>query len=140
MENKCKYCGVDLPHFYMTICNECMEKNRFDRARKINVKDYNGAVYEVITDSIFESIDDMRECYESEGIDLPKYVYACETIKFGLDMTYIVEDELLNYHFEDAKDFIDYDTLEDLQKIVDEWTQQQNITTYEADFSTVVIL
>lgn len=139
LKYKCK-CGKERP-YYMMICDECSEKLRFEKAKKINIEDYEGSfVYDIQTDEYFQDIDDLEEHYESENMELPDYVYGCEAIEFSLDMSSIVRNELNDNHFEGAEERIDVESLKSLQNIVDAWTSSQGITSYERDYSLVLLL
>lgn len=126
---------------YRTLCDECIEKNRFQKANKINIKNYqDNFIYDIKTEKYFQDIDDMEEYYEDEEMKLPDYVYGCIGIEFSLDMYGIVENELLDNHFEDAFDYVDMESLKKLQKIVDEWTKSQGIVSYEVDYNLAILL
>lgn len=136
---KCK-CGTEIS-VYRIMCDKCAEKFRFEKAKKISIRDYEyDFVYDSKTERYFEEIDILKEYYETKNIELPKYVYACFPIEFSLDMHAIVKDELLESHFEDAFDFVDKESLEELQKTVDTWTESQGIVSYERDWGTVILL
>lgn len=138
-EFKCK-CGNKRLE-YRTLCDGCLEKSRFEKAKKINIKDYqDNFIYDINTERYFQDIDDLEEYYEDEEMELPDYVYGCVAIEFNLDMYGIVQDELLDNHFEDAYDFVDMDSLNNLQKIVDEWTKAQGIVSYEKDYNLAILL
>lgn len=111
------------------------------KVNKISISDYKyDFIYDDKTERYFPEIDILKEYYEMKGLELPKYVYGCTPIKFSLDMHGIVRDELLENHFEDAFDFIDMDSLKELQHRVDEWTESQGIVSYEQDCNTVILL
>lgn len=133
-------CGAERPS-YRYLCDECFEKTRFQKAKKINIEDYEqNFIYDIETDRYFQDIDDLEEYYEAENMELPDYVYGCIAIEFSLDMYSIVSDELNDNHFEDAIDCIDMKSLESLQKMVDEWTKSQGIRSYERDYSLALLL
>lgn len=120
---------------------DMLEKKYFKEATKINIKDYEyDFIYDYNLDKYFEEIDVMKEYYESMNMEMPKYVYGCFPIKFNLDMYGIVRDELLENHHEGACDFVDKESLEKLQEIVDTWTKSQGIVSYERDYNTVILL
>lgn len=117
------------------------EMLRFEKAEKINIKDYKGNyIYDSQTEEYFGDIDELEEYYEAEGMVLPEYVYGCEAIKFSLDMYKIVEDELEDNHYEDAMSHIDMDSLKELQKTIDKWTESQGIVSYEKDYNLALLL
>lgn len=136
--NKCK-CGTEIP-YYRTLCDECSEKENFKKAEKIKFKDYDyDIIFNQCTDE-FCTIDEFYEYYEENDTKPPSYVYACIPIRFSLDMYDVVENELEQNHYEGAFDNINLDTLKDLQQVVSKWTEKQDITSWEQDYNTVILL
>ena len=135
---KCK-CGKQISS-YRTICYECAEKIRFAKAKKIKAKDYKyDWVYDIETEEYFK-IDELEEYYEENEKILPKYVYGCIPIKFSLDMYSIVENELQDNHYENAFLDINLEQLKKIQETVNEWTEFQNIVSWEQDNNLVILL
>ena len=133
-------CGKHYISIYAPMCGECREKQRFEEAEKIKPKDYK---YDVIYDPKSEDcymLDELEEHYEEIEEPLPDYVYGCIPTRFGLDMHSIVENELQNNHYEGAFSDIDSKQLEKIQEIVDKWTEEQDITSWEQDCKTVILL
>lgn len=139
MLQNCPKCGNIMP-YYRTLCTECSEKERFKKANKIQFKDYKyNIIYDQYCDEFFD-IDEFYEHYEDNNSKLSNYVYACIPIRFNLDMYSVVENELEQNHYEGAFDNINLETLKDLQQMVNKWTEEQNITSWEQDGNTVIIV
>ncbi|MCC0671410.1 MULTISPECIES: hypothetical protein [unclassified Clostridioides] len=124
-----------------TIYDEHSEKSKFEKAKKINIENYeHDFLYDIKTERYFEEIDILKEYYENEEMDLPNYVYGCIPIKFKLNMYEIVKDELEDNHYEDAINHVDKDSLKSLQEVVDKWTESQGIVSYVQDDDTIILL
>ena len=117
-----------------------MKKERFEKAEKIKPKDYKYDIVYNQEDEEYYTFDELEEHYEEIEEPLPDYVYGCIPIRFGLDMHSIVENELQDNHYEDAFLDIDSEQLRKIQEIVDKWTEKQNITSWEQDCKTVILL
>lgn len=136
---KCK-CGGSYISIYESMCSECAEKRRFEKAKKIKPKDYK---YDIVYDpksKEYYSFDELEEYYEENETPLPEYVYGCKHIDFSLDMYTIIENELEYKHYEGAFQDINNEEINRLQKFVDEWTKAQNIGSWEQDCNVVIIL
>ena len=119
-------------------CTECKEKDRFRKAKKVSLEDYEEEdIYDNIRDEYYP-VDVLSETYESE--QPPKYVYGCEPIKLSLDMANIVENECDDNHFEDAFSCIDSGSIREIQDMVDIWCKKEGVTSYAIDWDTVVLL
>nr|WP_312985404.1 hypothetical protein [Clostridioides sp.] len=119
-------------------CAECKEKNRFRKAKKVSLKDYEEEyIYDNIRDEYYPS-DELSEQYESDQV--PKYVYGCDPIRLSLDMYSIVENECVDNHFEDAFSCIDSGAIRELQEMVDKWCKEEGVSSCHVDWNTVVLL
>jgi hypothetical protein len=119
-------------------CAECKENDRFDRAKKINLKDYEeDYLYDHMKDEYY-AVDEISEQYESNQV--PRYVYGCDPIRLFLDIYSIVESECVDNHFEDAFACIDSGAIRELQEMVDKWCKEEGVTSYHVDWNTVVLL
>ena len=136
----CK-CGAKIPS-YKTMCDKCAEEIKFKKANKINLENYKyDCLYDHNIDEYFSDIDELNDFYdENKDLKYPRYVYGCKPIRFKLDMYSIVENELICNHSEGAFDYITSSELNKIQEIVDEWTEKQDITSWEIDNRTIILL
>ena len=135
---KCK-CGAEIESDSVW-CDECLNKIIFDKADKIRFKDYKlDMIYDWKTGKYF-NIDELYEHYEEHKLELPRYVYGYKAVKFKLDMYSFVENELEVKHYDGAFRDIDEASLNELQEIVDKWTDSQKIISYRQDHNMVVLL
>ena len=108
---------------------------------RIKEEDYKyDYVYDNNLERYFDEISVMKEYYKEHNMPLPKYVFGCYPIEFSLDMYNIVKNELEDNHYEDAFDHIDSESLNSLQKLVDNWTKEQGVVSYDIDYETVILI
>jgi len=142
-------CGAIIKRKHYTICQACSDKREsekeakaFEAAEKIKLKDYKGEfVYHddfsndgyVNTDG---GIDD--ELCDRKPEDRPKYVWACNSCPTPTpDADDVMYHILENFH-EDARDSLD---MNELQKLLDEWTAKQpKILGYEMTYKKAILL
>jgi hypothetical protein len=142
----CDICGKPL-QWAVNICQECIEKGRFDKAEKVDLKDWDGPVFTEAVDNYdgmgyFEDVGEFVEfCKESysdaEIEDLPAYVWACETVKHKLCIDNALESMLDEAH-EDA-----YEQLNDVKQLEDyvaQWNAKQTVESWYPDYKKVVLL
>lgn len=138
MKTKHCECGKEIL-IHRARCDECAEKIRFDKAKKISWAEYiDGFIYDQNTEKYFEYIGDMEDYYGDEDLDMPSYIYACIKVPFAIDMEDVVENTCNYEHYEDA--YQDIDKLDELKKFVDDWCKEQKVVTYYQDSSTVILL
>lgn len=114
----------------------------FDKATKINAKDYTGWVVwqgHGDNDGYFKSVDAVIEYCADNEINGPKCVWACAPEHLHINAEAILEDAL-EEHFEDAGDSITTTEVERLQTFLDEWTKAQGIVSWHEDRTRAVML
>lgn len=138
MEIKYCECGKEIL-IHRVRCDECAEKIRFDKAKKISWVEYvDKGIYDHNTEKYFEHIDDMEEHYEYEELEMPSYIYGCIKVPFTIDIENVVENECNDEHYEDA--YQDLVNIDELKKFVDNWCKNQKVVTYYQDSGTIILL
>ncbi|MFS7259438.1 hypothetical protein CKN82_11260 [Carnobacterium divergens] len=117
---KCRRCNENAERFH-ELCIKCEEKVRFENGNKIDLVDYQEEWLHW-EDRFFEGIEELEEYCQSENIEIPKYVYACEIVKFGMDILSSVEAACDEYD-EDMFDRLDTKSLDEM---FTEWVNKQN--------------
>lgn len=86
---QCNRCNQDTGSRMWLVCEECRkkeelqkEKARFDKAEKLTVWDDWVYCEGHGRDGYCESLDELKDECESEGWELPEYVWACEAKRF----------------------------------------------------------
>jgi hypothetical protein len=139
-------CGNPLGKYYRLVCNDCQAKKdeereaaRFEKAHKIEIGDYDGPVF--YGDEYFSDIDSLLDHFESEGLELPLYVWATTPQKFELKADDIVVRELekQNMH-EDANNHISEKAIISLRAYLEAWSKEVDLVSYFEDNSRAVLL
>lgn len=103
--------------------------------------EYKGMLYwEEYEDNggFFYDLDDLYERCEARGIPLPDYVWGTQTDMIHIDADYIVEAACEELH-EDAYESIDHRDMKELQKMLDDWCNEQTGTvTYYPDYTYAI--
>lgn len=119
-----------------------MEREIFDRATKIDAKDYTGWVSWSgvhARDRYFESVEDLRIYCKANGVPVPSFVWACIQERFRLDADWILDSALEDHH-ENARDHITGAEEARLQVFLDEWSKAQGIVSWHEDRTRAVVL
>lgn len=147
---RCLTCGKELNRRIVGDCDDCWrekdakrEAERIAKAEKLEKWDgwvfYDGATNG--NDGYFESLDDLVDWLESEGIDpdnWPEYVFCCKVVPFpAVDLDDIVDrimDELpVGY---EREHLVGLDLLE--EAINDFNESNKHLISYEPDYTKVV--
>ena len=133
-------CGNKIDHKGYSICKECRDKKdqekakeRYNRAKKINYKDYRGKFIDgdrVIDKDCFE--DDLYASIEN-GEEYPTWVWA--TKKEICFNTIDIQDIIIDHcedGYEDIQTFLDLksEKLEEAQKLINEWEEENKEQMY----------
>lgn len=149
---RCADCNVALPpKSSWTCCDECRGKRdaarmqeRVAKAKRIPEAEYTGPLYvddsSCGRDGFFDDMGDLRERYEDEEQPLPAVAWACFEKRFAIPSAdEIVDSECQNgEHYDDIADSLT-DTAE-LQLAIDAWNARQTATSWEPDYSTMIVL
>jgi len=144
----CRVCGKQTERYHK-LCSECRHKQFNERARleeeqrrakaeKVSYVDYKGGGV-FLDDRFFESVGDVLEHCECDAVDPPQDVWGAIEIPFCLDADHVV-DNALDDHHDGAGDDLSNASVKELQELLDGWCQKQGIVSYEADWSTLVIM
>lgn len=139
-------CGQPLEKYYKLLCSACQgareaerEKARFEKAEKISIEDYDGPI--VWDDEYYDSVDALLDHCESEGLDVPEYVWSTSPQVFSLSAENVIERELeLQEMHEDAYDYVGTKAKDNLQAYLDVWCKELNLVSYFANTSRAVLL
>lgn len=143
--NKTDYCNCDGTKKEKEIEEQKKELERFDKAEKINYKEYGGMF--IWNDRAINKEDLEEELYEIiyNGEELPRYIYATrkEYIDVGVDLCDKISDNCLD-GYEDMETYLDMksDKLIQAQELIDEWIKEQGdlLYSYIEDYSRAVLL
>ena len=84
----CKYCGNLVEEKFWLAHQECIEKNKIEKAEKLDIWDgwvfYDDKYYTTL-EELLEELEDMEE-------SIPEYVYVCKEISFpGIKIDRLIE-------------------------------------------------
>ena len=125
-----------------SLCKDCRykrdiehEKNRFEKATKVNWEDYKGGMI-YFDDNFYEDFDDLMDDLEKPI----EYAWATTSRVPKLDPEDILtnlEERLEMNHDYDERDFIN-DT-DELCDFIEEWNKKQTQKIYYPDYTIVVL-
>lgn len=136
---KCRVCGIELKP-YLCICEDCYRQEKFQRAKKVKLSEYDGPLYDDITNTYYKNHDELYEHYEDNPDESkPKWCYSVVAETFNIDIDLALE------HMEEEmdEDCYDRDCLVDLQELYDfisKWNAKQIAESYYPDWDKIVIL
>ena len=117
-----------------------LDRETFDKATKIDAKDYTGWVScSLCWNGYFKSVDEVIVYCAENDLPRPKFVWACTSTPLKLDASDII-DAALEDHHEDARDNISDADEQRLQAFLDEWTAAQGIVSWSEDNTRAVML
>ena len=131
---------------YRTICNGCLNEQQekqevtfFEKAEKLTA--WDGWVYcEGVNDDYFESVDDLLERCDDEGIDRPKYVWACKADHFVNADIEDITSRLEDTAYEDF-DFADLAGLSELKAALEAFNEaNKDKVSYTPDYTKAVLI
>jgi hypothetical protein len=113
------------------------ERKRFEAAKKVSWRDYPDAVYVDDGDQFFDSVGDLIGLRAEAGRKLPEYCWGSTPMGAPcFDAEELLEGALA-YYDEDAAHRVDS---EGLQKLLDEWSKNNDPGSYTVDNDTVILL
>jgi len=138
----CEDCNKEMRNSGWLACASCRgkresleEQNRFEKATKVDWKDYDGYVYCPLNDTFSASVEEFLEDFDDLA---PSYIWACTPEEFKIDASNVLEQALSN-HYEDARDNISDKEYEILQNFLDEWAAKQRIESWHPDYTRAVV-
>jgi len=142
-------CGMLLSPKGLRRCAPCREqydaereRAAYEKAAKLTPAQYgDGMVYRkgYGDDGYAPDLDSLLGQAEHAGIPRPAYVWACKPRPFKLDAQDIVDAGLQDHH-DDAAEGISDRAMERLQEFLDLWCKEQDITTWDPDYSRVILV
>lgn len=117
------------------------EIERFEKAEKIQAKDYKGWVFwedHGDNEGFFSSVAELRTYCNDVGVEPPPYVYACKAMLLSMNAEWIIEDALEEHH-ENARDSISKEAEDELQSLLNAWCAKQTVRTWFQDTTRVVL-
>ena len=148
-ENCCKIqkcgCGNPIETNFYNKCDGCrkvdhvqLEVKRIMEAEEVN--DHQGWIYcdgYGYQEGYFESVGDLIEWIEDqddpESYPIPEFVFVCDPDELHISASDIIENALSD-HYEDAGERIGSDEEAALQKFLDQWCADQNITSWNVNY------
>lgn len=138
-EYVCAVCGRKT-NKYVTKCEECKEKEYYDKARKLTYDKYwdefktEGVFY---GDDYYNSLDELVEqlAEMQDEVEIPKYVWGARRVVVGIDVDSAME-RALEEAYEDAE-FSSKGRAE-LYEFAKEWNEEYGLECFERDNSIVV--
>lgn len=137
----CSVCGKPVPK-YFTKCDECREKEIFEKAKKYTKEEYERLFPDNMVclgdDEFFDSVDEAIECCEEEERNAPEYLYGTTLIEAKVDADRALTDAEEEADIEDAyfpdkarKEFFDF---------VNAWNKENSYYGYAKDSGTIIVL
>lgn len=159
----CKYCGKPLSkHTTRCDCEEYKAEDRkerireyqrrIDRAKEIKLSEIGALIYDEESDRYFPDEYEFAEYYEGVFFEeeddyedfeqffdkgVPKILWNCYPVKLEMSAKDIIESACEEL-YEDAYDDISQRDEKELQKYLDDWCKEQNLTTYYPDYKEYV--
>lgn len=119
------------------------ESKVFEKAKKVTLEEYPADKHVYwdggIGDGYFLNIDEVLDRCEEEGLEVPKYVWACREVPFAMSADWLIE-RALEEHGEGARDEIASKDERELQALLDSWCRKQDVKSWEVDYSTAILL
>lgn len=142
----CKHCDLEIKEKGWTICSDCRaseerkkEKEKFDKAQKVNFLNYQDFVFDPNSELYFESPEDYLE-YELEEDVVSEYIWTCEPYSLSpIDAGWIAEQATEEMH-EEAYDQISDKSLKELQTALDKFVSDNNhIQSYKPNYKKALV-
>lgn len=155
----CKYCGKENKTDYCN-CKEAIEEKSnmwaseqvekdfkaYQKAEKINYKDYNG-YYLLPCSEHLKEIDDVADWITDkllDGEDVPEYLWAVEEDqRVSIDLLDIISDKCED-GYEDMFDHLDTNSslLSQAQELINEWEKKQgdNLCVFSETYKKAIII
>ncbi len=138
----CEYCKCELPHkYYYTACDSCREKCKYERAEKIDFKDYiknnpNGWIttkcgHIISVDELIDRIED------GEAFD---YVYGTNVQYIEINYDQIITQLQEEVMFEDDFEIFSNEQLNEICEFASNWNAKNRFKYYEEDRKVAIII
>ena len=143
-----KMCGRE-KKYPSSVCEECGKEKKIEReeelyknAQKIKFIDYDGMFFEGENVVDGEEFADNLYYKIKDGEDYLTYAYGTiKTQVIHIKLKDII-CEVCEDGYDDMSDYINYDGVDEIQELIDEWIKKQGDLncTYEKDYKVVVLL
>ena len=138
----CRVCQCEVDE-YRTVCQICLEKERFAKAKKVKYSEYKGDyLWDENKDEYFNDKEALQDKYDDDADDAgtiaeyPTWCYGCTATLFSIDIDSAIENATEDMY----EDFNDIEDEKGLQDFVKEWNAKQTGKSYDSDYKTVVML
>jgi len=135
----CRVCGCRVGE-YITICDSCLSKERYQNGTKIKYSEYELEwLFDNNTDKYFADIDALNDYYIDEGLPLQKWCYGCNKRPFTIDIDSALENssEQMLEDFEYDNDAVD---IKELIDFIEKWNKKQTASFYEIDHKKIILI
>lgn len=143
-KTKCT-CGNTKPT-YKTTCDRCHMEYIYQTAEKIHINDYDGYIYDDLSEKYFADVEELSEYYydkecdlkkHGEELEFPKFFHACYEVPYKIDINFAIDNALEDQHEDAERDnLVDLDKLE---QFVEEWNAKQTLKSYDYYLTKIII-
>ncbi|MCK5608273.1 hypothetical protein KAR91_40705 [Candidatus Pacearchaeota archaeon] len=133
----CIHCGKPKGHKYGNLdCENCKKdqwrQRDIDKENKAKLIKYDPKlVYHDNNENWLYDDDCLYDYLDSRDDDeIPEHLFVSERIEFNINAEDIIENAIVDEHHEDAMDDIAREETRKLQKYLDKWCEEQNISSW----------
>jgi len=131
-------------------CDLCWKSDQADRDRfryqladKFLESEYIGPVYwedkgGSMGTGYFSSVEEVRELCADESIATPEHVWACQEVELRIEVEDVLK-HVFSSHEDIARDQLPEGAEVDLRYLLEAWCLQQNIRSWQVDFTRAII-
>jgi hypothetical protein len=150
-ENLCPKCGKPMKRFF-TMCDACRseefeekqrakEKERYEKAEKILLDDYDGE--QVFDGEHFILTDDADIEYAMDGSDSRRFVWACtkhRRVVTKEDVHGMLGQIIEEVEFDESPGVEDVFNLATLMEFIEKWNEKNKLIYFSIDYSRAILL
>ncbi|MFH0995785.1 MAG: hypothetical protein V1844_09855 [Pseudomonadota bacterium] len=135
-KHDCRFCGKPVDEKHRLVHRICAEQDTIAKAEKLEA--WDGYIYlEGVGKEYFESIGELLDEHDIDGIPAPEYVFICSSIPFTAPDIDKINDWVCDEHDSDAVDCLW--GVEELSEALKNFESiNQHIIRYEPDFTKMV--
>lgn len=133
-------CGREKKNYY-TVCEICKEKKdtermqkaekeRYEKAEKVKFADYGGMFLE--NERAIDKEEFANNLYYKikDGDEYSTYIYGTTKVPvMGINFEEVIKNAC-EEGYENMTDYLDYDGVEEIQKLIDQWIEKQGDSNY----------
>lgn len=134
----CEDCGKPTEKYNM-VCGECMEKRKFDKAKKMSYSQYvqefpNYMIW--FNDKYYMELEELIEDLECDDLPIPEYVWGTEKERIEINIENEIENteqnsDLEDFYFDNTKELIDF---------VEKWNKENGTDAYYMSYNIAIVL